>query len=192
MRKMKTVLTFALLVMMTGFGFAQQKNQPGSWRFQSINSVGLLEGQAGSAFQLQTVNGARYFSWFAGIGVGLDNYRLRTIPIFLDVRKEFGNSSNKFFVYADAGISFSWIPDNEKMPYTQEHFSNGFYDDFGFGYKAALGKKNALQVSLGYSYKNLTDTYTYGYYNVDPPTGNPPEKISYYLNRLSIKLGWSF
>ena len=190
MRCVTYLWILVLLVMTTGFCFAQQKNATGPWRFQSINSVGLLEGQTGSAFQLQTINGASYRSWFAGIGLGLDDYRFRTIPMFVDVRKEFGRSSKKFFLYADGGISFSWVTDNEKMAYSNEHFSNGFYDDFGLGYKMVLGRNNALQCSLGYSYKNITDTYSSEY--ISTPPIPPPDKINYSLNRLSIKLGWSF
>jgi hypothetical protein len=193
----KSLSTLACLVMVSVFCFAQQKTPTCLWRFQSINNVGLLEGQTGSAFQLQTINGARYQSWFAGLGLGLDDYRFRTIPLFMDIRKEFGKGSNHLFVYADGGISFSWVTDKEKMGYANEHFSNGFYDDFGLGYKTLLGKRNALQFSLGYSYKNITDTYTSYYFFTDlyfpgSQPGSPTESISYHLNRLSIKLGWSF
>ena len=190
MSKNKWLWTLAFLGMMTGICSAQQKSQAGSWRFQSINSVGLLEGQAGSAFQLQTINGAAYHSWFAGIGVGLDYYRLRTIPLFLDLRKEFGRSSHPFFIYADGGINFGWVTDMQKLGYVGEQFSNGFYDDLGLGYKAVLGKNNALLLSLGYSYKKITDTYISEY--VGTPPLPPPTKINYSLNRLCIKLGWSF
>jgi hypothetical protein len=161
-------------------------------------NVGLLVGQTGNAFQLQTINGAQYRSWFAGAGVGLDYYRFRTIPLFLDLKKEFGRSSNKLFVYADGGVSFSWVSDDEKLGYVDDHFSNGFYSDLGFGYKSAVGKNNALIISLGYSYKKLTETYTSPFYyftdpyNTDPLTSPSKEQINYSLNRLSIKIGWEF
>ena len=185
-------LTFGLMAI-SFFSFAQQKNTSDSWRFQSTVNVGLLEGQTGSAFQLQTINGARYKSWFAGVGLGLDFYRFRTIPLFLDIRKEFGSDLNKVFIYADGGISFSWVTDQEKLGYADEHFNNGFYSDLGLGYKMAVGKKNAVLISLGYSYKKLTESYTSYYYYPDyPPGPAPKEQINYSLNRLSIKMGWTF
>src|SRR5664279_2733207 len=154
-----------LLVMIVTSGLAQQKNASGHWSFQSIANVGLLEGQTGSAFQLQTINGARYKSWFAGVGLGLDFYRFRTIPLFLDIRKEFGKSINKLFVYADGGISYSWVTDTEKTSYwTNNQFHNGFYTDLGLGYKSSIGKNSALVVSLGYSYKKVNETYSTDYY----------------------------
>ncbi len=198
---MKQLIFISLLIAICGISSAQQGNPAASWRFHSINSVGLLEGETGSAFQLQTINGAAYKSWFGGVGVGIDYYRYRTIPLFADFRKEFGKNSNKVFVYADLGINFSWLTDNQKATYQlDDHFGNGFYNDLGLGYKVSLGKNNGLLLSLGYSYKKITETYQSYYtymppvYFTDPPgPGTPPtEKIQYSLNRLSIKLGWEF
>ncbi len=50
---------------------------------------------------------------------------------------------------------------------TDEHFNNGFYSDLGLGYKMAVGKRNAVLISLGYSYKKLTESYTSYYYYPD-------------------------
>jgi hypothetical protein len=174
---------------------AQQKPSADTWQFHSINNLGLLEGQAGSSFQLQTVNGVQYKSWFGGVGVGLDFYRYRTIPLFADLRKEFGHGANKVFLYADLGVSFSWVTDDEKMAYMpDDHFSNGFYDDFGFGYKMPVGKSNAFLISLGYSYKKIVESYNDGVYFDYPPAGgyNHSEQIDSYLNRLNIKVGLAF
>lgn len=112
---MKRLLFFALFICLSGLVSAQQKTKTCPWQFHSINNVGLLEGQTGSAFQLQSINGMQYKSWYAGIGLGLDFYRYRTIPLFLDIRKEFGSGSNKFFAYADGGVNFVWLTDNEKQ-----------------------------------------------------------------------------
>ncbi|HEY4967411.1 MAG TPA: hypothetical protein VII28_13495 [Puia sp.] len=181
---------------------AQQKTLSNPWHFQSFVNVGLLEGQTGSAFLLQTINGACYKSWFAGVGLGLDYYRVRTIPLFIDIRKEFGKSSGKLFVYVDGGISFGWATDMQKTGYLlNDQFQNGFYDDVGLGYKTAVGKKSALLISLGYSYKKVNESYsspyyyTPNYYFTDPgimPQNDPKEQISYSLNRLSMKIGWTF
>src|ERR1700712_5956221 len=105
MKKIKQWLFICLLTGLVFFAHAQKKSTT-PWNFHSINNIGLLEGQTGSSFQIQTVNGAQYKSWFAGIGLGLDYYRYRTVPLFLDLRKEFGKSSNRLFLYADMGVSF--------------------------------------------------------------------------------------
>ena len=199
---MKTIIVFCLFIIMSGLVSAQEKKGANSWSFQSINNIGFLEGQTGSAFQLQTVNGVQYKSWFAGVGAGLDYYRYRTIPLFIDIRKEFFSGPNQLFIYTDAGVSFTWVTDNQKMGYVDDHFSNGFYSDLGLGYKRKVGKNDAILFSLGYSYKRLDESYTelyynYNSYNMLPGTetmynNNQMQKINYSLNRLSVKIGWEF
>ena len=189
---MKRIIFFAFFVCLSGMVSAQQKTITGHWQFHSINNVGLLEGQTGSAFQLQSINGMQYKSWYAGIGLGLDFYRYRTIPLFLDIRKEFGSGSNKFFAYADGGVNFVWLTDNEKTAYvTDDHFNTGFYTDLGLGYKIGVGRTNHLLLSIGYSLKKLKETYqTYSY--LPPDNALQKQYVDYSLNRLSLKIGWEF
>ena len=85
-------LIFATAILVLQFGVnAQEKVK---FKFTSINLVGLLYGQAGTAFQLQTVNGVSYKTFSGGIGIGMDDYYLKTIPLFFDIRKNF---SKKYF-----------------------------------------------------------------------------------------------
>jgi hypothetical protein len=192
MFKIKHILVLVFSLCIAGSISAQQKTVTSSWQFNSINNIGLLEGQTGSAFQLQSINGMQYKSWFAGVGLGLDFYRYRTIPLFLDIRKEFGGSTNKFFVYADGGVNFCWLTDNEKNIYlADDHYDVGFYTDLGMGYKIGIGRHNHLLLSIGYSKKKLKETYQAYFYS--PPVDNlDKQQIDYNLNRLVIKIGWEF
>jgi hypothetical protein len=196
MLRIKISMLCIMLIMIVGIVSAQQNNSVRPWQFHSINNVGLLEGETGSAFQLQTINGVNYKSWFAGIGVGLDFYRLRTIPLFADFRKEFGKGNNKVFVYSDVGINFSWVTDQQKtINVENDKFHNGFYGDWGLGYKVMVNRKNNLLLSLGYSYKRTVETYDQIYYPTflpGPMEGDQEQKINYSLNRLTIKIGWEF
>jgi hypothetical protein len=133
------------------------------------------------------------------VGLGLDYYRVRTIPVFIDIRKEFGKNSGKFFIYTDGGVSYAWATDAQKSSYLMnDQFHNGFYTDMGLGYKSVIAKKSALLISLGYSYKEINETYSSYYYypnyftNDTPPPNLSGEKINYSLNRLSMKIGWAF
>jgi hypothetical protein len=198
MSNWKYSLLFFMLIR-TGVSVAQQKVATASWQFHSINSIGLLEGQAGSAFQLQTINGAQYKSWFGGIGLGLDYYRYRTVPLFVDLRKEFGKANNKLFVYSDVGINFGWVTDKQKTQYViDDKFNNGFYTDLGFGYKVNLGKNGGLMLSLGYTFKKVIETYKSPIYfygnpiNSEPPLNDQTIQYSYSLDRVTIKIGWEF
>ena len=196
----RILLSNIIVVIISANCFAQQKSADKPFQFHSINNVGLLEGQAGSALQLQTINGVQHRSWFAGIGVGLDYYRYRTIPLFVDVRKEFGKSKNKFFIYADAGMNFYWMRDKDvKQFYISDKLRNGFYSEAGTGYKCILNASLSLLFSCGYSYKALAETGgSYYLYPVDPLPGVPsapsytPEKINYHLNRLILKIAIEF
>ncbi|MDP4250981.1 MAG: hypothetical protein Q8918_12800 [Bacteroidota bacterium] len=180
---------------------AQKQKEDDRFHFQSIDQVGLLNGEISNSWQLQTINGVQYKSWFGGIGAGLDYYRMRSIPVFADIRKIFGHSENKLFVYADGGMSFTWATDKEKNNFGyNDHFSNGLYLDGGVGYQIHISGRNALLLSLGYSYKTVKETYPFliplyfDYYNPNMPAPGTPSNqtntYNYQLNRISIKIGW--
>ena len=101
-------------------------------------------------------------------------------------------ASNKFFAYADGGVNFVWLTDNEKTAYvTDDHFDTGFYTDLGLGYKIGVGRTNHLLLSIGYSLKKLKETYqTYSY--LPPDNALQKQDVDYSLNRLTLKIGWEF
>ncbi|MBS1935120.1 MAG: hypothetical protein JST96_14050 [Bacteroidetes bacterium] len=143
---------------------------------------------------MQTINGVKYKSWFGGIGVGLDYYCYCTIPLFAEIRKEFLKSANKIFVYADAGTNIYWQRGNDAKHFPiHDKFKNGFYGEIGAGYKFILSRKSALQFSIGYSYKKLTEQGTYLFIDTGfGPSTNDVEKINYNFNRLVLKTGVIF
>ncbi|HLF46143.1 MAG TPA: hypothetical protein VI548_06940, partial [Chitinophagaceae bacterium] len=118
-----------------------------------------------------------------------------TVPLFADLRYEFGRKKNNFFAYADAGINFSWIQDhfidNPSIwnGNTSNSFKNGTYNDIGLGYNVKMKKENALVLSLGYSYKNLKETESY----IDWRTSELLKRENNYnLRRIMLKVGWQF
>ncbi len=173
------------------FVSAQNSKEPNSLKFHSVNNIGLLQGQSGAAFQWQTVNGVQYNSWFAGIGAGIDYYKFRGVPVFIDVRKEFGSSGKKFFVYGDVGIHYNWVTSAQKenTDYAYGYdFHKGLYTDAGIGYSLQMARSSAFLISLGYSYKTVNQSridYTPVEY-VGPPaiTNN-----RYTMGRITLKLG---
>src|SRR5882672_7646929 len=125
--------------------FAQGKKEKAQWKFHSINQLGWLKGESASTILAQTIQGFQHRSWFGGIGAGIDPYHLRGIPVFVDIRKEWGSEKNAFFLYGDAGIHFAWLKDNQKDAYAHgvpAEISNGFYTDIGLGYKAKIFHRN--------------------------------------------------
>lgn len=209
MKSIRQITGFLIFVILCGQCLAQENqannspakiNSSGSahrWQFHSVNQVGLLYGENGSAFQMQTINGVQYRSWFAGVGVGIDEYRFRSIPLFVDIRKEFELGPGYLFAYGGIGINFMWLTDKQKNDYhltyyPNAHFSNGLYYDAGIGYKVKLNNKIAFFVSPGFSHKDTEEK------NPAPPcpVGSTcyltPDKYNFELNRLSVNIGIIF
>lgn len=161
-----------------------------SCSFSSLYNIGFMEGENGSSLQLQTVQGIRYGKWFAGIGAGLDYYQLRTIPVFLDIRREFFNKKNAPFIYADAGYHFAWARDQDKGGWTKISYDGGLFYDVGLGYRiGSSNKQNGFLISAGYSFKYLREAHASPVcinWNCQDETN---EWFRYKLNRLSLKIG---
>lgn len=196
---MKIKLLF--LVVLTGCVFitsAQEANQgqPAkkgcSCSFSSITQVGDLYGSKGTYFQIQTINGIRYKTWFAGVGAGIDFYTRGGFPVFLDVRKDIFEKRSTPFLYADAGIHLVRDRIEKESQWYQNTYSNGFYGDAGIGYKLVLQGAGRLLVSAGYSYKNINRRYEY--VSTCPTARCYENYYTYknYLHRLSVKLGLQF
>jgi hypothetical protein len=178
--------------------YAQEKQQTAKKRnncscgFQTMIQGGLLEGAKGPSWHLQTVNGSYYKTWFAGIGVGLDYYSMRTIPLFLDVRKDLVKGKRTPFLYADAGIHFDWLKTKEKPGWGTSEYNRGFYYDAGIGYKIALGNRDALQVSTGYTMKRLREERLVAPWCIQAPCNPSKEYYDYSFSRITFKVGWQF
>ncbi len=181
---MQRVFTvFLLLFCFTAF--AQQETS--GKKFQSINLLGIMEGEAGTGFQIQTINGIKLNKNFIGVGVGLDYYFMRSIPLFIDLRREM-LASRKAFVYADGGINFPWQDQSFDWEIKS---SSGLFYELGIGYRIPL-KGCSFLMSGGYSYKRFDQKESYPIYCLLPPC---PEQVYYYkheLRRISVKMGISF
>ena len=165
------------------------------YQFHSINSLALVNGNNGVSAAIQTVNGFSKGPLFAGLGLGLDYYQYRSVPVFADVRYELGEKRNKFFVYGNAGINCSWVQDeflDEPVIWNgnrSNNFKNGFYSDAGIGLNAGFKNGNAFILSLGYSRKTMEEKITYD----DWRTGNSQTDVNTYrFNRVLLKAGFRF
>jgi hypothetical protein len=76
-------------------------------KFSNITNIGWLKGSSQNALTIQTINGIKLDKWFIGIGVGLDDYGATSVPVFVDVRRNFGNQKWQPLLYADAGINYT-------------------------------------------------------------------------------------
>ena len=161
-------------------------------KFLSNLQSGILIGQKGStpAFSINTVNGIKYSSWFAGIGVGIDYYGLkRSIPLFLNIQKDLSAKPNTWFWFAEAGYNFAWLVDNEKMKFVDKYkVVGGLFYEAGAGYNFTIFTKTRIGVSAGYSYKQLKEKYTYPFFRL--PVGPMEQTNNNEYRRIFVKFNW--
>ncbi len=193
MKTLPTLLAVLLLALGSIANAQQTKTVKHAWPFQSINSVGLVIGQQNVAMQVTTINGVQHGNWFGGIGVGVDGYRLRSIPVFAELRKTF---HRRFFAYTGAGANWYWKQNADKEQYYYgDKFKPGFFGEAGLGYTVKLRKNLGLLISGGYSFKSLVEEgYDYYFYPYWHPDTGPTTKsqVNYTLHRLEIKMGIAF
>lgn len=140
----------------------QEQPQKGcSCSFSSINQTGILYGTKGAYYLLETINGIKYKTWFAGIGVGVDPYFRTGYPVFFDLRKDLINKNSSPFLYADVGVHIVKDKNDQVNQWYENIYSNGTYTNAGIGYKFAIFSKFKGVISAGYSYKNVVRKNVY-------------------------------
>jgi hypothetical protein len=190
--KLKILFVASSMTCLTISVFAQQetaKKNKGI-AFQSIAQAGALVGSSYGQFVIQTINGVSYQNFFAGVGVGLDFYYLRSVPVTIELREKLSNWHSSPFVYAAGGVNFPWTTD------THSDFRKGGYWDFGIGYDIPANKNLSVSISLGYSIKQLSEYKTEFSYQPVPvyPMGTSDKEIryDYTFRRIVLKAGLSF
>lgn len=158
-------------------------------RFRSFNSTGLIAGATDEEFLVQSVNGFRKDRMFAGIGVGIDYYHQRSVPVFLELRRFFSRQPSSAFVYAGGGWNLAWKEDKGDEGLYTSSYGNGLYFDLGIGYTFSVSGREAFVVSAGYSGKSYTAIESAPQYC---PGGNCPPRTAeseYKLSRIVLKAG---
>ena len=179
-----------LLLFLPSLAIAQKKQVTNKAKFQSSLGASILIGYSEPSWNLQLVNGIRINNWFAGIGAGIDNYRYRTVPLFLSARKE-GLFKRKLFAYLDAGVSIPAVKDQD-LPFNQDDkFYAGFYSETGIGWKIPAGKKTSLRLSAGYSVRTFREkVHSPSFSSFWPDPGNVSEN-KYTFQLLTIRAAFS-
>jgi hypothetical protein len=185
--KIKLLIMLLLLVQVAAYTQEAQKAKE-KIRFRSYNNIGLVQGEMHREMLIQSVNGVQKGKMFAGVGVGIDYYWLRSVPVFLEVRRSFSGKPGSAYVYASGGGNFVEKRTTDD-PWNRTSTNDGFYFDAGLGYSFKIGQQDRLTLSAGYSGKS----YSYALRILpDCFTGNCPEFISetkYRLHRVVVKVG---
>ena len=170
----------------------QNKNSGEKVSLQTIASIGIIGGESGVKPGFQLIGGITRSKYFTGIGLGYDNYRYRSMPLFADLRINF-TKRQIVFVYGDLGYNIPvHIKTDDDIFKSTNLYYGGVYIDVGLGYRHRLNNKNSFLFSLGYNRKDINNKVGYTYPCFNPPC---PEDISYYkysMGRVVTKLGWEF
>ncbi len=186
---------FCIWILLTLICSVQAQLKKPVFKFNSINSIGLLSGEMQNKFTFQTINGLQYKSWFAGVGAAFDNYGYHSVPVFMDLRKTFGLGHWQPFVYIDGGINFPLYSNDLPRKWGNldaYKFHNTFYGEAGAGVKRKLSKRLQFDFSLGYSYKHFSYMQHYYPITINLSSYLPTPIITqydFYYNRIAIKTG---
>jgi hypothetical protein len=166
------------------------KDNKGKVKFQSDLQMGVLVGQSGHNFQVQSVNGIRINTFSLGLGAGIDFYGSRSIPVFLDIKKDLFDKRETPFFYFSGGRHFPWqeAPVND---WTKSYAEAGWFYEAGIGYTIPL-KKQSILFSAGYSFKSFDEVVESEVVCITWPCPQFKEKYNYQLRRISLRAGIRF
>ncbi len=178
--KVSIIIAFLLIPVLA---FSQQRNN--NVHFGSMINPGYHQGSTGSFFGIQVINGVHFKTWYAGIGAGIDYYYFRSVPVFIDVRKDLLKRQAAPFVYLDFGSNIPWKKKEEDNPVFST-YKPGIYYDLGIGYKTPVSKKLFLTMSAGFSEKRMNERIN----NWWGPDAH--QEIDYTLRKINVKIGLGF
>lgn len=189
---MKRMFIVFLLIPLFTFSQTGERAKP---RFHSFVSSGIIAGQSLPKPLFQLSGGVSYNRYFTGIGIGYDNYRFNTVPVFADWRVNFG-TKDVFFIYANAGYNFPGsYKEEQEGGKVSDRLKGNFYMDAGFGLRAPPGGSHRFFFSAGYSRKNVVLKKEYASNCGLVPCATQQLQLHTYryeLGRIMVKAGWEF
>jgi hypothetical protein len=162
--------------------------------YYNLSSVGLLFGEGEDGYMpypsLTSVNGYQFNKhWFAGIGIGFENYQWSVFPLFAQASYYFG--AENFTPYAALKFGYTFPLENKQLNNynTPEKTFGGLSTNPEIGIRVAMGTKTAFVCSLGYHFQKLSyEANYYDYFNAS----NYSSRIYTNFNRVSLRLGFIF
>jgi hypothetical protein len=192
MRSFRFALLLALL-------FSSSSYAQSVWKPWIVADGGPLWGGYEATGDIRLQGGMKTNGWHIGAGAAYDPYRFRTLPIYIQGRKMFSDWKNKPFALVSFGANISLEDDQEVIsivdpiirPWQQPsyQYSSGIYAEACIGWAFRATKKWGFNLSLSYTYKTNTETYSNTVW-----AGNNEAEIStsenkYLMNRLAFRIG---
>lgn len=162
-------------------------------RYHSNNYLGWAMGESMPSYQILTVHGLQANRNFLGIGGGIDNYYIRSVPLFLSATRQF-LPCKCLFVNGNIGTQFIWS-DQHTITWNSiaAKYLPGFFGEAGLGYALPINNtRGSFLFGAYYSYKQYKEKLTVVGNCTNPPCNPNTEYINAKLNRWVLKLGFAW
>lgn len=163
-----------------------------------------LMGEEKISYQFGVTGGWQHRNLRLGMGVASDYYKLRSIPVFADIRLTHPRKQ-ELFAYLNLGYNLPQPTEDQKINISgwgwgwqmnQNQFKGGAYVDVGVGADLAVSNKHKMQISLGYSIKEFTIIYPNGTIWPSASSFFDPSATdvsrTYSFRRLALRVGFTF
>lgn len=184
-------IRFSMLLLLLSGMQLPGKCQRSPVQFRPSVQIGIAQGENHNGLVLQSTAGVQKGTWFAGVGLGYDGYVYKSLPLFGEVRKFWGQKQ-VFYIYGSSGYNFSISdkPTDDLNYYKSYDFSGGVYTNFGVGFSEPISKKTSVLFSVGHTYKKLhADMFNYVCNTCSPL---PPDHFIFGYGRIEFKTGILF
>jgi hypothetical protein len=176
----------------------QAQEQATAKKIQVTGAVSLMNGTSEVGAQLSALAGVELSKgWTAGLGSAIDYYYFRSVPVFVEVKKYFGNGPRRLFAFGATGVNLAWPTDEDQMKLSRwnivggNDFRFGMYADIGIGYTLYNRHQRGLFTGLGYSVKTMSESHTEQIWN-GLTTDQAQRKTDFTFSRVLIRIGYKF
>lgn len=169
------------------------------WKPWVVADGGPLWGGYEVTGDIRLQGGVKTNGWLIGAGTAYDPYRFRTLPVYIQGRRMFGQRKSKPFVVGSFGANI-FLHDKQEdanltiwsWPVPDYQYSNGIYAEAGIGWAFRTTKKWGFNLSLSYTHKTNTETYNNTVWAGNSETESSINENKYLMNRLSLRIGMQF
>lgn len=103
----------------------------------------------------------------AHLGLAIDYYYLRSVPVFFEIQGALGRQPRHFFAYAGGGLNLAWPTEQERNMggggwgiITPVAHGSGVYSQIGVGRTLGKVRGRGFALRLGHSFKSFSESYT--------------------------------
>ncbi|RFM28503.1 hypothetical protein [Deminuibacter soli] len=186
---MKHFLLAVLFAAIAHCACAQQVKMPSLF---VMPQVSLLNGDDHVSADVSLSAGLQHNKWMAGIGGGLDFYKIRSIPVFATAQYQLFRKPETPFVYAQLGTNIpSPLKDQHYYGfshYTESSFKNGLIAAGGIGYHLWDKHSRGVSLSLGYTVKTQREYYVENQYDTRGLLRQITHSMKYTFPRFSLSM----